>query len=43
MSFNHFRMELAINTETPERTNDEITHYTEITEIDNLQPTSQGT
>ncbi|CAG2196317.1 unnamed protein product [Mytilus edulis] len=35
------RMELAINVETPEGTYDEIAHYTDIIEIDNLQPTSQ--
>ncbi|CAG2192578.1 unnamed protein product [Mytilus edulis] len=34
-------MALAINVETPEGTNDEIAHYTDISEIDNPQPTPQ--
>ncbi|VDH92659.1 Hypothetical predicted protein [Mytilus galloprovincialis] len=34
-------MALAINVETPDETYDEIAHYTDIIEIDNLQPTSQ--
>ncbi|VDI35763.1 Hypothetical predicted protein [Mytilus galloprovincialis] len=35
------RMELAMNVETTDGTYDEIAHYTDIIEIDNLQPTSQ--
>ncbi|XP_052105996.1 uncharacterized protein LOC127738697 isoform X2 [Mytilus californianus] len=35
------RMEPAINVQTPERTFGESSHYTEIIEDDNLQPTSQ--
>lgn len=43
MSFNHLRMEPAINVQSPEGTFGESDHYTEIIEIDNLQPTTQGT
>ncbi|XP_052103597.1 uncharacterized protein LOC127737105 [Mytilus californianus] len=37
------RMEPAINVQTPEGTFGESAHYTDIIEIDNLQPTSQCT
>lgn len=43
MSFNHFRIEPAINVQTPEGTFVESDHYIEIIEFDNLQPTTLGT